>query len=313
MKLIRDEYIAGIILYPWNIEDLEQVKQLTSEIQLIARENDPPLRLFISVDQEGGRVNAFDLREISHFPPPYYWAQYDDPTFIESVAYIIGREIAELGVNMNFAPVLDVYGRPDRTIIGDRSMGNDPELIGYFGINYINGAKRAGVIPVIKHFPGHGNTTIDSHLDLPVVDMEDWELREIDLKPFKMAIDHGADAVMTSHVLYKKIDPDYPATLSSKILKEILRDQFGFKGVVISDGIAMGALAKNFDITETLKRSFLAGVDLILVHSKYDLPDLKKRVYRMYQHGEISEADIDEGVRRVLKLKLKYGLLLQEL
>ena len=309
MKLIRNDFISGIILYPWNVEDPEQVKQLTASVQQITEKNDPSVGLFICVDQEGGRVNAFDFGELSRFPAPYYWAQYDDPFYVESAAYIICREILDLGCNMNFAPVLDVYGVPDKTVIGDRSMGGDPEAIGRYGISYIQGAERAGVIPVVKHFPGHGYTNIDSHIDLPVVDLSADELYEWDMKPFRMAIENGAEAIMTSHVLYSSLDADYPATLSSKILHEILREQYGFQGVIISDGIAMGALSNNFNLTETLKLSFQAGIDLILVHSKYDISELKKKVYRLYRQGEITEEQIDRGVRRVLELKLKYGLL----
>ena len=308
-KLIRNDYISGVILYPWNVEDPEQVKKLTASIQQATDKNEPSVGLFVCVDQEGGRVNAFDFGELSQFPAPYYWAQYDDPLFIESAAYIICREILDLGCNMNFAPVLDVYGIPDKTVIGDRSMGGDPEAIGRYGISYIKGAERAGVIPVAKHFPGHGYTNVDSHVDLPVVDLGADELHEWDMKPFKMAIENGAEAIMTSHVLYNSLDSDYPATLSSKILHEILREQYGFQGVIISDGIAMGALSNNYDITETLRLSFKAGIDLILVHSKYDITDLKKKVYRLYRQGEITEEEIDQGVRRILELKLKYGLL----
>jgi beta-N-acetylhexosaminidase len=309
LRMIRDGYISGIILYPWNTVSREQVKELTSSLQRAASENDPPIRLFICVDQEGGRVNAFKFQEVSRFPAPFYWAQYDDPLFIESAAYIISREIFELGCNMNFAPVLDVYGIPDRTVIGDRSMGNDPDAIGRYGVSYIRGARKAGIIPVMKHFPGHGYTNVDSHRELPVVELESEELHEWDMKPFRMAIEEGADAVMTSHVLYRDLDPRYPATLSSDILRGVLRDEYGFEGVIVSDGIAMGALSNNFDIEDTLLLSFRAGIDLILVHSTYDLIELKKKVYRMYRRGEISAEEIDEGVRRVLALKLKYGLL----
>ena len=149
----------------------------------------------------------------------------------------------------------------------------------------------------------------DARILLPVVDLDASELHEWDMKPFKMAIENGAEAVMTSHVLYSQLDSEYPATLSSQIIHGILREQYGFQGVIISDGIAMGALSNNYDITETLRLSFKAGIDLILVHSKYDLSDMKKKVYRLYRKGEITEEEINEGVRRVLELKLKYGLL----
>jgi beta-N-acetylhexosaminidase len=291
------------------VEDSKQVKELTASIQQATDKNEPPVGLFICVDQEGGRVNAFDFEEMSRFPAPYYWAQYEDPFYIESAAYIICREILDLGCNMNFAPVLDVYGIPDKTVIGDRSMGGNPEAIGRYGVSYIQGAERAGVISVVKHFPGHGYTSVDSHIDLPIVDLAESELHEWDMKPFKMAVENGAEAIMTSHVLYRSLDSEYPATLSSKIINGILREQYGFQGVIISDGIAMGALSNNFDITDTLRLSFKAGIDLILVHSKYDITDLKKKVYRLYRKGEITEEEINQGVRRVLELKLKYGLL----
>jgi len=307
--LIRENYVAGIILYPWNADFPDQVKKLTSSIQDAALENAPPLPLLICADQEGGRVNAFKFDEMTRFPSPYYWAQYGDPLFVESAAYVICREISELGLNMNLAPVLDVYSEPDKTIIGDRSMGADPVAVGAFGLSYLKGAERAGIISVVKHFPGHGSTTTDSHRDLPVVEASSEDLFENDFKPFRIVIENGADALMTSHVVYSDIDPDYPATLSIRILRDILRGQLGFQGVIISDGISMGALSKHFDLAETLKRSFAAGVDLILVHSKYDLEELTRIVVDLHEKGEISEEEINEGVKRVLSLKIKYGLL----
>ena len=169
--------------------------------------------------KEGGRVNAFNLKEMARFPSPYYWALHDDPAYVESAACVICREIAGLGCNMNLAPVLDIYGNPDTTVIGDRSMGRDPDAIGTYGIHYLRGARRAGVISVIKHFPGHVGTTIDSHADLPIVDVTEGELLDRDFKPFRMVIENGADALMASHVLYRMIDPDYPATSSRCIVR----------------------------------------------------------------------------------------------
>jgi beta-N-acetylhexosaminidase len=311
IRMIREEYISGIIIYPWNIKNKRQVKKLTRGIQKTAQQNDPPVNLFISVDQEGGRVNAFGFNEMAHFPAAYYWSQYEDPEFVEAAAYVINKEIAELGCNMNFAPVLDLYGIPDKTVIGDRSMGSDPDMIAEFGKRYVKGAQKAGVIPVIKHFPGHGSSTVDSHVDLPVIDMEERDLQERDFKPFREVIENGIDVVMTAHVIFRKIDPEYPGTLSEKILRGILRDQFGFQGVIISDGLSMGAISNNYEMDETLILLFKAGVDLILVHSKYDLVELKKRVYNLYEQGEITDAEIDEGVERVLKLKFKTGLVPQ--
>jgi beta-N-acetylhexosaminidase len=307
--LIREENIGGVILYPWNVSDAMQVKSLIDGIQNVAAGNTPPVRLFICVDQEGGRVNALKLRETSSFAPPFFWGMKQDPDYVRAAAYVICSEIRGLGCNMNFAPVLDLYGTADKTIIGDRSMGTDPQTIGNLGIAYIEGAKKAGIIPVVKHFPGHGSSTVDSHQSLPVIEIDEITLRNRDLKPFETAISGGAEAMMTAHVLFSKIDPEYPVTLSSRILREILRGELGFQGVVISDGMSMGALSNNFEITDTLRLMFKAGVDLILVHHKYDLRELKNTVRALYRSGEITEEEINEGVERILRLKLNNGLI----
>jgi beta-N-acetylhexosaminidase len=308
LELVR-QGAAGVILYPWNIENPRQVRELTASIQRAARAADPPIGFFISVDQEGGRVAAFRFRETTGLAPAFYWGRYEDPRFVTAVAYIAGREIRELGCNMNFAPVLDLYGSADSTIIGDRAMGVDPQEVGRLGIAYLQGARQAEIIPVIKHFPGHGSSTVDSHGRLPVVDIAQDRLLEQDFLPFRKAIRAGAEALMTAHVLFPQVDPEYPATLSKRILRDLLRDRFGFEGVIVSDGMAMGALAENFTVSDSLKLMIEAGVDLILVHSRYDLVELKLEMLRLLHHGEISEAQIDEGVERILKLKLRYGLL----
>jgi beta-N-acetylhexosaminidase len=307
-ELVR-QGAAGIILYPWNVDDFEQVRQLTAELQRAARGGDPPIGFFVCADQEGGRVATFRFRENTRLAPAFFWGRYQDPRFATAAAFIAGREIRELGCNMNFAPVLDLYGQADSTIIGDRAMGLDPEKVGQLGIAYLQGARQAGIIPVIKHFPGHGSSTVDSHGRLPVVDIPEERLLERDFLPFRMAIQAGAEALMTAHVLYPDIDPEYPATLSRRILRDLLRERFGFQGVIVSDGMAMGALAENFTVSDTLKLMIQAGLDLILVHSRYDLIDLKLEMLGLYNRGEITEAQIDEGVERILKLKLRYGLL----
>jgi beta-N-acetylhexosaminidase len=165
-ELVR-QGAAGVILYPWNIEDAAQVRRLTSSLQRAAAGGTPPIGFFVAVDQEGGRVAALRLRETTRLTPAFFWGEYRDPRYVEAVAYIAGREIRELGCNMNFAPVLDLYGAADTTIIGDRSMGADPGLVAELGIAYLRGARRAEIVPVFKHFPGHGSSTVDSHGRLP--------------------------------------------------------------------------------------------------------------------------------------------------
>ncbi|MQY76259.1 MAG: hypothetical protein GH155_01350, partial [Spirochaeta sp.] len=252
-RLISEGYIGGVILYDYNIADSLQLKTLTAALQDYARRNKPAMDLWIGIDQEGGRVRRIQFKNSTSFSAPHFWAKYEDPRYIEAAAYILNREILELGCNLNFAPVLDLYGNDDRTIIGDRSLGSDSSIVGQLGTSYLKGAKDAGIIPVAKHFPGHGLTMVDSHFELPVVAATEEYLINNDLVPFKMAIESGVDMIMTAHVLYKEIDPVYPATLSRAILTGLLRERMGFEGVIISDQISMGALTNNFSIREIIK------------------------------------------------------------
>jgi len=308
-RLISEGYIGGVILYNYNIADRLQLKTLTAALQDYAGCNEPAMDLWIGIDQEGGRVRRIQFESITSFSAPHFWAKYEDPRYIEAAAYILNREILDLGCNLNFAPVLDLYADGDDTIIGDRSLGSDSSIVGQLGVSYLKGAKDAGMIPVAKHFPGHGLTRVDSHFKLPVVAVAEEYLISNDLVPFQMAIESGVDMIMTAHVLYKEIDPLYPATLSRAILTGLLRERMGFDGVIISDQITMGALTNNFSIREIIKNCFLAGVDLILCENSYDTIELIEIAEDLYERGEIPEEEIDQGVRRIVKLKMKYGLI----
>ena len=191
---------------------------------------------------------------------------------------MLNREILDLGCNLNLAPVLDLYAPPDDAVIGDRSMGGEPRQVGSLGLAYLAGARRAGVATVAKHFPGHGATTVDSHRELPVVEVDAEELLARDVLPFRMAMEGGLDALMTAHILYPRLDARYPATLSRPILQGLLRERLGYRGVVVSDGIGMGALLNHFSIEEVLRGCLEAGVDLILEHSRYDTLRLQETV-----------------------------------
>jgi len=225
------------------------------------------------------------------------------------VAYITAREALQLGCNLNLAPVLDLYALGDGTIIGDRSMGAEAAEVAALGLAYLAGARRAGMAAAIKHFPGHGRTVVDTHQKLAVLEVDGETLWNHDLLPFRLAIEDSVEAVMTAHILYPRLDPDYPVTLSEKILRGLLRERLGFEGVVISDDIEMGALAANYPTREIMKRAILAGVDVILAVGGLDALKLIGEVKGLVRSGELSEEQIEEGVRRVLRLKLKYGLL----
>jgi len=308
-RLEREGFLGGVLLGKQNIAGREQLSRFTAELQELAGRNDPPIGLLVAVDQEGGRVSRLDLDRLSRFPPPHDWAGYGDPFYIEAVAYITAREALQLGCNLNLAPVLDLYALGDGTIIGDRSMGAEAAEVAALGLAYLAGARRAGMAAAIKHFPGHGRTVVDTHQRLAVLEVDGETLWNHDLLPFRLAIEDSVEAVMTAHILYPRLDPDYPVTLSQKILRGLLRERLGFEGVVISDDIEMGALAGNYPTREILKRAILAGVDVILAVGGLDALKLIGEVKSLVRSGELSEQQIEEGVRRVLRLKLKYGLL----
>jgi beta-N-acetylhexosaminidase len=308
-NLIEQGCIGGVVLTRSNIQNRVQVKALVEDLQAAARAHDTGIGLFVAVDQEGGRVSRLDLDTLTRFPAPYYWGEYQDPLYVEAAAYIISREALALGCNINLAPVLDLYDKPDDSIVGDRSMGINPVQVGERGVYYLFGAQRAGIAAVAKHFPGHGRTTVDSHNSLPVVEVSEKILLNQDLLPFQMVIRHGVDAIMTAHILYPQIDPEFPVTLSAIFLRGLLRERLGFEGVIISDDIEMGALRSRYSPEQIIKYGINAGVDILLESGSLDLLKLIDEVHTMVEAGEINLETIDEGARRVLRLKWKYGLL----
>lgn len=299
---------AGFIIYPWNFSTAEDVRRLTSSLQLLAGLVTPGISLLLCTDQEGGRVDTFRFDEFVRFPAAAEIGRLDNPDVIRSAAYITGTQLLSLGINMNLAPVLDVFESADNSIIGDRSYGGDPWLVARYVEPYLEGARSAGIIATAKHFPGHGVTTVDSHHALPVVATTREQLAERDLIPFATAIEAGVEVIMTGHILFENIDPFYPATLSSVFLNGILRGELGYDGVIITDGLEMRAIRDNYTLDETLTRLFKLDVDLILLFSDYNVIELVQRVERLVASGAISTDDIDRGVRRVLRLKAGHGL-----
>lgn len=301
---------AGFILYRWNLPGYKGTALLTKELQRV-RELSGGLgpRLLFGVDQEGGRVVNLRFPEIAELPSQFQQGARRDLRYVESAAYIAARDLARVGIQMNFAPVLDLYPREDRTIIGDRAFGDDPELVSRLGVATVRASMEAGVVPVAKHFPGHGVTTVDSHGTLPVSGRSLDSLRERELVPFRRAVEAGVPAIMTAHILYEEVDPEYPATLSPRFIRGVLREELGFDGVVITDGFSMGALTEAYSRVEALRQSFLAGVDLILIHARYEYREVYREAVELLKTGAISEALIREGARRVLLLKARLGLL----
>lgn len=298
---------GGVILYRWNYESLSDLVRLTTSIQQAYPEGYP--KPFICADQEGGRVRAFQFREFVQLPSAFQLGKYRNRELIRAASYLTAVQMRKVGCNMNLAPVLDLVEEGDTSIIGDRSFGGDPEWVREAGKAYLAGMRAGGVIPVIKHFPGHGSTRTDSHSILPVLPLTEEELLKRDLVPFQEAIQAGAPVVMTAHILYPRIDPEFPVTLSRRILKGLLRDRLGFQGVVMSDGLEMGALTQGYTLKETVLRSFQAGVDILLLYTRYRIEDIVSVVEELVQEGKLVQEEIDAGVERVLALKQAYGLL----
>jgi beta-N-acetylhexosaminidase len=310
LAALKDQQAAGYILYPWNYASIDDVRALTATLSAAGPSPaGPELKPFLCVDQEGGRVAAFRFKEFPAQPSAWLLGSLADPRLVEANAYSTGLILSFLGVNMDLAPVADLYGQPDGTIIGDRSFGPDPDKTGRAVAAFVRGLTHAGIIATVKHFPGHGVTTVDSHGDLPRASVDPDDLRARVLAPFRAGIAAGAPVVMTAHIVYEKVDPDNPATLSPAILQGILRGELGFQGLILTDGFEMGALSKYFTKADSLARAFAAGVDLILLYNRYDLAEMIGLTEGLVRSGRLSEAALTRSVERVLAVKQRYGLL----
>ncbi len=305
-KMISEDKVGGIILYKNNIQDLKSMVSLVNSMKESNSGNPTPL--FMSVDQEGGKVNRMP-KEYASIPSNGKVGSSNNANAAEMMGKLFAREVNSAGFNMNFAPVLDINSNPDNPVIGDRSFGSSAELVSTLGIAEMKGIASEGVVPVVKHFPGHGDTSVDSHLDLPIVNKTAEELAKLEWLPFQAAIKEGTDAVMVAHILFPNLDPDKPASLSSKIIGELLRGEMNYQGLVITDDLTMGAIMKNYDLAAAAVDTINAGSDILLIAHGYDN---EKRVLETLldnvKKGKIQETRIDESVYRILALKAKYNL-----
>ena len=266
--LFRTFQPAGVILFKRNISSIPQLIDLINELKSLVKDHP----LLVGVDHEGGRV--FRLPPpFSHFPVARQWtrlAQDNKKGFVETMARSVAQQIKRVGFNLNFAPVLDVDTEPLNPVIGDRSFSKDPHIVASMGAGYIEGLQGAGVMACGKHFPGHGGTTLDSHLDLPVETTPRALMRQRELVPFQRAIRHSVAMIMPAHVLYTQWDDHHPATLSKKILQTLLRQSLGYKGLVISDDLCMQGIARLGILEDLAVESFAAGIDLPLICQDFE-------------------------------------------
>lgn len=306
IALIHDHKVGGIIFFAANIQNTDQALELVNGIKSENEGNILPL--FLGIDQEGGRVNRLP-KEVTKLPASGEIGKKNDTQLANDVGSILGQQVNAFGFNVNFAPVLDVNSNPNNPVIGDRSFSNDPAVVGDLGIETMKGMQDQKVVPVIKHFPGHGDTAVDSHLELPSVTKSLEELNTLELVPFRAAVESGADMVMIAHILLPQLDDENPSTFSKAIITDLLRKDIGFNGVVITDDMTMQAITNHFDIGAAAVKSINSGSDIIMVAHDYQtivasITALKDAVKK----GELTEERIDESLFRIIALKLKYEL-----
>ena len=305
---LKQRFAGGVILFGMNLGSTAEIKSLNASLQKVAL-SATGIPLFISADQEGGRVRRVDGRSVDQFPGAMAVGQTGDPELAREVGFVTAYKLREVGINIVLAPVLDVNNNPANPVINTRSFGSETKLVTNMGKALAAGIRQAGSTPTIKHFPGHGDTARDSHLTLPRIDKTLAQLEEMELVPFRSAIDDGAEIVMSAHILFPSLDPKYPATLSPSILKNVLREKLKFGGLIMTDAMEMHAISKNYDQANAAKQAFRAGADIILLTS---LGKISRNMYSAllqgFRSGELSVTDLDAAVERQIALKLRKGL-----
>ena len=301
--LIRRYKIGNVILFLRNVESASQLRQLCSEIQTLIRE-ETGYPAFIIIDQEGGMVSRLPGDAVN-VPGAMALAATGNLENARLASEITIRQLRGLGANFNMAPVQDVNSNPANPVIGVRSFGDDPERVAAFGCASIAPYAGSGVLCCVKHFPGHGDTAVDSHLGLPRVDKTEEELEQLELIPFRRAIAAGAPAVMMSHVLFPNIaDDQLPCTMSRRMVTDLLRKKLGFRGLVLTDCMEMLAIQKHYGTPQGVVAAIRAGVDLAEISSRMDLEEASaKAVNEAAARGELNLQEIQESVERILKFK----------
>ena len=301
--LAREFQLGGVILFNRNIEAAEQVAELAHDVQSLAAETP----LWVSVDQEGGRVARLKA-PFTEWPPMAVLGRSGDPTLASRFGAALAAELRAVGITLDYAPVLDIHTNPKNPIIGDRALADTAERVGQLGAAIVSGLQANGVAACGKHFPGHGDTSVDSHLDLPLVEHPPDRIRRVECVPFRDAIAAHVAFIMTAHILVPALDEDLPATLSARIVKGLLRDELGFPGVIVSDDLEMKAIANTWTVPDAAVQAVAAGCDALLICSG-DV-DVQARALEALVHavedGRIRRTALDDTQKRLRLAKERF-------
>lgn len=288
--------LGGVCVFGPNITDAAQLRRLTDQI----REANP--QAIIAIDEEGGDVTRLHYATGSPFPGNAVLGRLDDTEVTARVAASVATDLRSVGCNLDFAPTIDVNSNPLNPVIGVRSFGADEELVARHGTAWITGLQSTGMAACAKHFPGHGDVDTDSHLALPVLDVDRETLRKRELVPFEAAVKAGVRAVMTSHILLPQIDPEHPATMSRIVLQELLREELGFDGLIVSDALDMAGASGELGIPEAAVRALAAGVDLLCIGTRNtdeQLAEIELAIASAVVEGRLDADRIVDAAKRV--------------
>ncbi len=301
-RSLGDGSLGGVILFARNVETPEQVASLNAEVYAACPDRLP----MVSVDQEGGRVQRIK-DPATRIPPMGLVGATGDADLCAKVGEVIGDELEAMGFNTDFAPIADVFTNPENTVIGDRAFGTEPEICGRMAGAMMLGLTTSGITPCAKHFPGHGDTLLDSHFDLPQVDHDVERLRRVELRPFQRLIAARVPMIMTAHIMVPAIDTSHPITFSQQGISELLRQRLHFGGVVVSDDLEMKAVADRYSIEEMMALGVRAGVDLYLVcHTHEKWVEAFEALVRMGEKTSHDRERIAMSAGRIRKLESDY-------
>jgi beta-N-acetylhexosaminidase len=312
---VRDLHVGGVLLFSANVSSLLQLRAVVTQSQEMSVGSGARIPLFIGIDHEGGIITRLG-EHATEFPSNMAVGATRSVGNADSMAAAMASELQAIGVNMTLGPALDVNTDPANPVIGTRSFGSDPDLVTEMGLAMVERYQQRGMIAVVKHFPGHGDTGLDSHFSLPTLDVDRQRLDAVELRPFRAGVSAGVDAIMTAHIAVPALDerPAHPATLSAPILTGLLRQEWGFDGLIATDSLGMGAVDDAFGMEKAAVLAFQAGADLLMfgwdaLHALPDIYAAYDAVLELVQTAPAAAEPLDQSVSRILRTKAKWGIL----